>query len=98
MKRVSLLVFAAALLLARPVTAQSNEGVAHLVTNLILNGIQLPGADSPGNPHAGHFTLGDPTLGGSQAGSIPDAGAIGAVVSFNDRFRNQITNYPLGTS
>jgi len=97
MKRVCLLILVFASLVARPVAAQSSD-VAHLVTNLILRGIQLPGADSPGNPHAGHFTLGDPTLGGSQQGSVPDAGAIGAVVSFNDRFRNQITNYPLGTS
>ena len=53
-----------------PLHAQSNEGIlANLVPDLILKGITLPGAGDPGRPHAGHFTLGNPTFGGSQPGS-----------------------------
>ena len=83
-----------------PVTAaaQSAEGIAHLLPDLILRGITLPEAGAPGNPHAGHFTLGNPTHGGSQAVSIPDSGAIGAVEAFNDRLRSQFANFPLGSS
>jgi Putative MetA-pathway of phenol degradation len=88
----------AVLLFPLPLAAQSTEGLANLVPNLILRGIRLPGGDLPGTPHAGHFTLGDPTFGGSQAGSIPDPGAIGAVVSFGDRLRTQFANVPLGSS
>src|SRR5688500_8750871 len=59
--------------MALPLHAQSNdEGLANLVPNLILNGITLPGADNPGRPHAGHFTLGNPTFGGSQPASQVD--------------------------
>lgn len=82
-----------------PAHAQSAAGgLAQLVPNLILKGISLPGADDPGRPHAGHFTLGDPTLGGSQAASVPDAAAIGAVAAFGDRLRAQFANFPLGSS
>jgi outer membrane putative beta-barrel porin/alpha-amylase len=79
-------------------TAQTANGLAHLVPDLILDGITLPEAGAPGNPHAGHFTLGNPTFGGSQAGSIPNAGAIGAVEAFNDRLQGQFANFPLGSS
>jgi Putative MetA-pathway of phenol degradation len=78
--------------------AQSDEGIANLLPDLILRGITLPEAGAPGNPHAGHFTLGNPTYGGSQAGSIPNAAAIGAVEAFNDRLRGQFANFPLGSS
>lgn len=78
--------------------AQSAEGIARLLPDLILNGITLPEAGAPGNPHAGHFTLGNPTFGGSQATSIPDTAAIGAVEAFNDRLRSQFANFPLGSS
>jgi hypothetical protein len=89
----------ACLLVPVPGYAQSSgEGLAHLVSNLILEGITLPGAELPGRPHSGHFTLGNPTFGGSQTASIPDAGAIGAVVAFGDRFRAQFSNFPLGSS
>jgi hypothetical protein len=82
-----------------PAHAQSAAGgLAQLVPNLILKGISLPGADDPGRPHAGHFTLGDPTLGGSQPASIPDAATIGAVAAFGDRLRAQFANFPLGSS
>jgi hypothetical protein len=79
-------------------TAQSSDGIASLVPDLILDGITLPEAGAPGNPHAGHFTLGNPTFGGSQAASIPNAAAIGAVGAFNDRLRSQFANFPLGSS
>src|SRR4029453_11383753 len=78
--------------------AQSDEGIANLLPDLILQGITLPEAGAPGNPHSGHFTLGNPTFGGSQAGSIPNADAIGAVEAFNDRLRGQFANFPLGSS
>jgi hypothetical protein len=78
--------------------AQSAPGLAGLLPDLMLDGITLPEAGAPGNPHAGHFTLGNPTFGGSQAASIPSAAAIGAVEAFNDRLRSQFANFPLGTS
>jgi hypothetical protein len=78
--------------------AQTHEGLAHLVPDLILTGISLPGASDPGRPHAGHFTLGAPTTGGSQAASVADAGAIGAVEAFSDRLTTQLANFPLGSS
>jgi len=89
-----------AMLVPVAAAAQSanGRGLAHLVPDLILDGITLPEAGAPGNPHAGHFTLGDPTFGGSQAGSIPDSGAIGAVEAFNDRLKGQFANFPLGSS
>jgi hypothetical protein len=98
--RIRLLaMIAAALLLPRVAHAQSSDtGLAHIVENLILTGIRLPGGVAPGNPHAGHFTLGDPTFGGSQTASQPDVAAIQAVEAFGDRFRNQFANFPLGTS
>ena len=59
----------AALMTPLPLQAQAHEhGLAQLVPNLILTDIVLPEAGAPGNPHAGHFTLGNPTFGGSQAG------------------------------
>ena len=80
-----------------PLRAQANEqGLAQLVPNLILTEIILPEAGAPGNPHAGHFTLGNPTFGGSQAGSQPDGPAIRAVEAFGDRLRAQFANFPLG--
>lgn len=79
--------------------AQSNrENLSNLVPDLFLTGITLPGADDPGRPHAGHFTLGNPTLGGSQPASRPDAPAIRAVEAFGDRLRAQFANFPLGSS
>jgi hypothetical protein len=85
---------------AAPAYAQShsNEGLSKLVPNLILTGITLPGAGDPGTPHAGHFTLGNPTFGGSQGASRPDTGTIAAVEAFNDRLRSQFANFPLGSS
>ena len=81
------------------VQAQANgNGLAQLVPNLILSDIVLPAAADPGAPHAGHFTLGNPTFGNSQAGSRPDAGAIRAVEAFSDRLRAQFANFPLGSS
>ena len=79
--------------------AQANgHGLAHLVPNLILTEIVLPGASDPGRPHAGHFTLGNPTTGGSQAASQPDIPAIQAVEAFSDRLTTQLANFPLGSS
>jgi hypothetical protein len=91
--------FIAAILAALtvPVAAQA-QGLADLVPNLILTGITLPGGDLPGSPHAGHFTLGDPTFGGSQGLSRSDQDAIRAVEAFGDRLRTQFANFPLGTS
>jgi hypothetical protein len=80
-------------------SAQSQgEGLASLVPDLILRGITLPGADNPGRPHAGHFTLGNPTFGDSQTESKPDVGSIRAVEAFGDRLRAQFANFPLGSS
>jgi hypothetical protein len=82
-----------------PSFAQSNEaGLANLVPDLLLTGITLPGADDPGRPHAGHFTLGDPTFGGSQAASRPDIVSIQAIEAFGDRLRGQFAIFPLGSS
>ena len=89
----------AAMAIPLPLHAQSNdEGLANLVPNLILNGITLPGADNPGRPHAGHFTLGNPTFGGSQPASQVDVPSMQAVAAFNDRLRAQLANFPLGSS
>ncbi|MGH9374268.1 MAG: hypothetical protein ACRD15_22355, partial [Vicinamibacterales bacterium] len=89
----------AAVLAPAPVCAQTTgEGLAQLVPNLILRGIQLPGAENPGRPHAGHFTLGDPTFGGSQGASRPDQAAIAAVAAFGDRLRAHFATVPLGSS
>lgn len=97
--RIRLLMFVAALLVPQVARAQADStGLAHLVENLILDGIHLPGGAAPGNPHAGHFTLGDPTFGGSQATSRSDVAAIQAVEAFGDRFRAQFANFPLGSS
>jgi hypothetical protein len=89
----------AVLMTPLPLRAQTNgEGLAHLVPDLLLTGITLPGAGDPGSPHAGHFTLGNPTFGGSQGGSRPDVPAIRAVEAFGDRLRTQFANFPLGSS
>ena len=53
-------------------TSSSETGLSRLVADLLLRGITLPGAAAPGNPHSGHFTLGNPTFGGSQAASRAD--------------------------
>jgi hypothetical protein len=74
------------------------QGLANLVSDLILRGITLPGADDPGRPHAGHFTLGNPTAGGSQQDSVADEGTIRAVEAFADRLTSQFANFPLGSS
>ena len=63
-----------------------------------LDCITLPGAWDPGSPHAGHFTLGNPTFGGSQGASRPDIPAIRAVEAFGDRLTTQFANFPLGSS
>ncbi len=82
-----------------PLAAQSTaDGLANLVPDLILKGITVPPAGDPGRSHAGHFTLGEPTFNGSQAGSNSDAGAIGAVEAFGDRLKAQFANFPLGSS
>jgi hypothetical protein len=82
-----------------PLRAQTNDdALAHLVPELILRGITLPAAGAPGAPHAGHFTLGNPTFGGSQGLSQPDVPAIRAVEAFGDRLRTQFANFPLGSS
>jgi len=87
--------------LMTPLTLQAqahSEGLSQLVPTLILSGITLPGAGDPGSPHAGHFTLGNPTFGGSQGASQPDIPAIRAVEAFGDRLRTQFANFPLGSS
>ena len=88
---------AALVILCFPVVA-NGQGLADLVPDLILNGITLPGGAAPGNPHAGHFTLGNPTAGGSQAASRVDSATILAVENFNGSFIRQLANVPLGTS
>jgi hypothetical protein len=79
-------------------SGSTSDGLANMVSDLILNGIVLPGGAAPGNPHSGHFTLGDPLSNNGQPGSRADAAAIAAVLSFSDRFRSQFANFPLGTS
>ncbi len=95
-----LVITLAIVLLPATTSAQSSGSgdVANLLTDLILRGIVLPGGDLPGNPHAGHFTLLNPTFGGSQAASIPSEAAIRAVLAFNDRMTSQFANFPLGSS
>lgn len=89
---------AAVLLLAcaapRPAAAQD---LAFLVPDLILLDIRTEGGN-PGSPHAGHFTLGNPTSGGSQAGSRADLASIAAVEAFGERMKGQFANFPLGSS
>jgi hypothetical protein len=75
--------------------------LSNLVPKLILEGVTTAGGAAPGAPHAGHFTLEDPTFGGSQpASQIGTVGqqAVLAVVTFNDRMRSQLANFPLGSS
>jgi hypothetical protein len=87
------------LMIPMQLNAQTNgPGLSDLVPELILRGITLPGAENPGAPHSGHFTLGNPTFGGSQGASRPDVGAIRAVEAFGDRLRAQFANFPLGSS
>jgi hypothetical protein len=89
----------AAMLMPHVAQAQSSDtGLSNLLADLILRGIQLPGGNAPGNPHAGHFTLGNPTLGGSQAASQADVATIRAIEAFSDRFKTQFANFPLGSS
>jgi hypothetical protein len=76
----------------------SAQELSSLIPDLILRGITLPGAADPGSPHAGHFTLGNPTFGGSQGASQVDNPSVALVTSFNDRFRSQLPNFPLGSS
>jgi len=86
----------ALLMFPRPCEAQ----LSTLVPDLILQGITTEHGDSPVT-HVGHFTLGNPTAGGSQAASqIGTAGrqAEAAIVTFNDRLRTQLANFPLGSS
>ena len=93
------LAFAVLMTCPLPVLAQTSGGnLAALVPTLVLSGITLPGASDPGSPHAGHFTLGNPTFGGSQAASQVDIPAIRAVEAFSDRLRAQFANTPLGSS
>jgi hypothetical protein len=99
MQRTLLILVAVLLVLPVPASAQSSgTNLADIVPNLILTGITLPGGEAPGNPHAGHFTLGNPTAGGSQAASRVDTAAVLAVEAFGDRFRSQFANFPLGSS
>jgi hypothetical protein len=85
----------AAVVFPTPLHAQE---LATLVPDLILRGITLPGAGDPGSPHAGHFTLGNPTFGGSQMASQADTDTIRAVATFGDRLTAQFANFPLGSS
>jgi hypothetical protein len=96
-KRLSWLTVSA-LAFSSAVNAQSNDGLGRLIPNLVLQGVTLPGADDPGRPHAGHFTLGNPTFGGSQPPSRVDENAKLAVAAFGDRLRAQFANVPLGSS
>jgi hypothetical protein len=87
--------------LAIPTSANAQatpQGLADLVSDLFLRGITLPGADNPGRPHAGHFTLGNPEAGGSQGGSVADEGTIRAIEAFSDRLTSQFAIFPLGSS
>jgi hypothetical protein len=87
----------ALLIVPRPCEAQ----LSNLVPKLILEGVTTAGGSDPGTPHSGHFTLEDPTFGGSQGSSqIGSVGqqAVLAVVTFNDRMRSQLANFPLGSS
>jgi hypothetical protein len=78
--------------------AAQSANLSGLLPDLFLNDITLPEAGAPGNPHSGHFTLLNPTFGGSQAASIADPQSILAVEAFNDRLRSQFANFPLGSS
>lgn len=84
-------------MIPRPCEAQ----LSNLVPRLILEGITTAGGSDPGTPHSGHFTLENPTFGGSQ--TLSQIGTVGqqavlAVVTFNDRMRGQLANFPLGSS
>jgi hypothetical protein len=84
-------------MIPRPCEAQ----LSNLVPRLILEGVTTAGGSDPGTPHSGHFTLEDPTFGNSQSASqIGQIGvqAVQAVVTFNDRMRSQLANFPLGSS
>jgi hypothetical protein len=97
--RIRLGLIIAAMSLPHVAQAQSTDtGLSRLLSDLILTGIRLPGGAAPGNPHAGHFTLGDPTFGGSQTASQADVATIRAIEAFGDRFKSQFANFPLGSS
>jgi hypothetical protein len=85
-------------LIPRAASAQTEPKLGGLVSGLIFEGITLPGGADPGRPHAGHFSLLNPTFGGSQSNSKVSQDAIRAVGAFNDRFRSQLVNFPLGSS
>ena len=79
------LAFAVLMTSPLPVLAQTSGGnLAALVPTLVLSGITLPGASDPGSPHAGHFTLGNPTFGGSQAASQVDSVAEEQTMTLKD--------------
>lgn len=88
----------AGLMIPAVAEAQPSGSLADLVADLVLRGIQLPGGADPGTPHGGHFTLGNPTAGDSQAASRPDMASIRAVAQFSERFRAQFAVFPLGSS
>src|SRR5262245_55353335 len=70
--RACYVTFALAMLVPGPAWAQ--DGLSGIVPKLIFEGITTAGGTAPGNPHAGHFTLWNPTAaadgGSSQAGSL----------------------------
>jgi hypothetical protein len=78
------------LIVPRPCEAQ----LATQVSDLVLNGITTAGGPNPGFSHAGHFMLGA-SQGTAEADQIF---AEQAIVTFNDRMKNQLTNFPLGSS
>jgi hypothetical protein len=78
------------LIVPRPCEAQP----ATQVSDLVLNGITTAGGPNPGFSHAGHFMLGA-SQGTAEADQIF---AEQAIVTFNDRMKNQLTNFPLGSS
>ena len=78
------------LLVPRPCQAQ----LSTQVSDLVLNGITTAGGPNPLFSHAGHFALGT-----SQSPAEADQlFAEQAIVTFNDRMANQLTNFPLGSS
>jgi hypothetical protein len=97
-RSIALLVPVLVCLAASDARAQSEPKLSTLVSSLVFEGITLPGGADPGRPHAGHFSLLNPTFGGSQSNSKVSNDAIRAVGAFNDRYRSQLANFPLGTS
>jgi hypothetical protein len=78
------------LIVPRPCEAQ----LATQVSDLVLNGITTAGGPNPAFSHAGHFMLGA-SQGTAEADQVF---AEQAIVTFNDRMKNQLTNFPLGSS